>query len=103
MKSGRCEVKEDSVWGLGERTALVVAEWGMGKSSTATQMAWYTKLADPTSWVVLINWNGPTRKLQESNATTFHLDSPVEFLCRSTFPESKYTDIVNRNLFKQAL
>jgi hypothetical protein len=103
MKSGRCEVNEDSIWGLGEKTALVVAEQDVGKSSTATQMAWYTKLADPTSWVVRINWNGPTRKLQESNATKFHFDSLVEFLCRSTFPESKYTDIVNRKLFKQVL
>jgi hypothetical protein len=74
----------------------------MGKSSTTTQVAWNTKSADPTSWVVRINWNDHTRKLQEINEATFNLDSLVEFLCSAVFTGSKYTDI-NRNLLKQAL
>ena len=99
---GTSEMTEDSIWDLGERTVLVVAEPGMGKSSTTTQVAWNTKLANPTSWVVRINWNDHTRELQEINTATFNLDSLVEFLCRTAFPESKYTDI-NRILLKQAL
>jgi hypothetical protein len=102
MRRGTCEVSEKAVWDLGERTVLVVAEPGMGKSSSTTQMAWYTKLADPTSWVVRINWNDHCRKLQAINAETFNFNSLVEFLCSSAFPESKYTDI-NRNLLKHAL
>jgi ankyrin repeat protein len=102
MKSGSCEVNEDSIWDLGERTVLVVDEPGMGKSSTTTQVAWHTKLADPTSWVVRINWNDHTMKLKEINTDTFNLDSLVEFLCSAAFPKSKYT-YINRILFKQAL
>jgi len=102
MKSGCSEVNEESIWNLGERTVLVVAEPGMGKSSTTKQVAWNTKLADLTSWVVCINWNDHNRKLQEINAATFNLDSLVEFLCSAAFPESKYTDI-ERILFKHAL
>ena len=102
MKNGKSEVNEKSIWDLGERTVLVVAEPGMGKSSTTTQVAWHTKLADPTSWVVRINWNDHTRKLQEINTATFNFKSLVEFLCSAAFPESKYTDI-NRVLLKQAL
>jgi len=67
MTIGSCEVKEESIWNLGERAVLVVAEPGMGKSSTTTQVAWHTKIADRTSWVVRINWNDHTRKLQEIN------------------------------------
>ena len=102
MKSGSCEVNEEDVWELSERTVLVVAEPGMGKSSTTTKVAWNTKLADPTSWVLRINWNEHTRKLQEIDAATFNFDSLFEFLCSVAFPESKYTDI-NRHLLKQAL
>jgi len=43
MRRGTCEVSEDAVWDLGERTVLVVAEPGMEKSSTTTQVAWITK------------------------------------------------------------
>jgi hypothetical protein len=50
-----CEVSEDSMWDLGERAVLVVAEPGMGKSSSTTQVAWLRKLTDPASWVVRIN------------------------------------------------
>jgi len=74
----------------------------MGKSSTTTQVAWNTKLADPTSWVVRINWNDPCRKLQEINAETFNFNSLVELLRSAAFPESKYTHI-NSSLLKQAL
>jgi len=102
MKSGRCEVNEDSIWDLGERTVLVVAEPGMGKSSTTTQVAWHTILADPTSWVLSINWNDHTGKLQEINAATFNFDSLFEFLFSVVFAESKYTHI-NRSLLKQVL
>jgi hypothetical protein len=65
MKSGRCEVNEELIWDLGERTVLVVAEPGMGKSRTTTQVARHTKLADPTSWVVRINWNEHTRRYRK--------------------------------------
>ena len=102
MKSGRCEVNEEAFWDLGERTVLVVAEPGMGKSSTTTQVAQNTKLADPTSWVVHIKWNDHTTKLQDIKTATFNFDSLVEFLCSAAFPKSKYTDI-NRILLKQAL
>jgi hypothetical protein len=64
----------------------------MGKSST-TEVAWDTKLADPTSWVVRINWNDPCRKLQEINAETFNFNSLVEFLHSAAFPESKYNSL----------
>jgi len=80
----------------------VVAEPGMGKSITTTQVAWHTKLADPTSWVVRINWNDHTGKLEDINASKFNLDTVVEFPCSTAFPKSEYTDI-NRNLLKQAL
>jgi len=102
MKRGICEVKEESISNLSERIVLVVAEPGMGKSSTTTQVAWHTKERDPTSWVVRINWNDHTRKLQEINTETFNLDSLVELLCSAAFPESKYRDI-NRILLRQAL
>jgi hypothetical protein len=59
---------------LDERKVLVVAEPGMGKSSTTTQVAWDTKLADPTSWVVRINWNDHTRELQKINTAQFNFD-----------------------------
>jgi hypothetical protein len=95
-------IDEKVIWKLEERTVLVVAEPGMGKSSTTTQVAWHTKSADPTSWVVRINWNDHCRKLQEINAETFNFNSLVEFLCSSAFSVSKYTDI-NRILLKQAL
>jgi len=102
MKCGGCEVKEESFWDLGQRTMSVVGEPGMGKSSTTTQVAWNIKLVDPTSWVVRINWNDNTRKLEENNIETSNLDTLVEFLCSAAFPESKYTDI-NRTLLKQVL
>jgi len=102
MKRGNREVNENSIWGLDERTVLVVDEPGMGKSSTTTQVAWNTKLLDPTSWIVRINWNDHTRKLQDIDAATFNLDSLVEFLCSAAFPDPKYSDI-ERSLLKQAL
>jgi len=100
--SRRQEVRDKSIWDLGERTVLVVAEPGMGKSSTITEVARRTKSADPTSWVVRINWNDQCRKLQEINAETFNFDSLVEFLCSTAFPESKYSGI-ERSLLKEAL
>ena len=102
MKRGSSEVNEEAIWDLGERTVLVAVEPDKRKSSTTTQVACNEKLADPTSWVVPINWNDHTRKLQEIKVATFHFDSLVEFLCSAVFPESQYTDI-NRNLLKQAL
>jgi hypothetical protein len=102
MKRRSCEVEEDSMWDLGERTVLLVAEPGMGKSSTTTQVAWHTKESDPTSWVVRINWNDHTRKSHDINAKTLNIDSLFGFLCSAAFPESKYTEI-NRKLLKQAL
>jgi hypothetical protein len=102
MKNGSSEVSVESISNLSDRTVLVVDESGMGKSSTTTQVAWQTKLADPTSWVVRINWNDPTEELQKIDAKSLHLDSLVEFLCSAAFSESKYTDII-RNLLKQAL
>jgi len=85
MKSGRCEVNEDSIWDLGARTVLVVAEPLMGKSSTTTQVEWNIKLADPTSWAVRINCNDHTGKLQVINVATFNFDSFVELLCSTAF------------------
>ena len=102
MKNPKGGINEEVIWKLNERTVLVVDEPGMGKSSTTTQVAWNTKLADPTSWVVRINWNDHTRKLQEINEATFNFDFFVDFLCSAAILESKYTDI-NRNLLKQAL
>ena len=102
MKTGSCEVQEESIWKVKERTVLVVADAGMGKSSTTTQVAWDKKLADRTSWVVRINWNDHTRKLQEINAATFKLDALVEFLCSAAFNESKYKDF-NKSLLTHAL
>jgi hypothetical protein len=86
---------------LSERTVLVVAEPELRKSCT-TQVAWNTKLADPASWVVLINWNNHNTKLQDIDAATFNLDSLVELFCSAAFPKSKYTGI-NSSLLKQAL
>jgi hypothetical protein len=37
-KGGGCEVNKDWIWDTVERTVLVVAEPGMGKSSTTTQV-----------------------------------------------------------------
>jgi len=102
MKNGTSEVEEKSIRELGERILLVVAEPGMGKSSTTTQVAWNTKSADPKTWVVRINWNDHTRELQDINTAKFNFDSLVEFLCSAAFPESKYTDII-RILLKDAL
>jgi len=102
MKGGSCECNEERIWDLDEKTVLVVADPGMGKSSTTRRVTWHRKLADPTSWVVRINWNDHTRKLEEINTATFNFDSLVEFLCSAAFPKSKYTDI-NRILLKQAL
>jgi hypothetical protein len=102
MRRGRCEVSEEAIWDLGERTVLVVAEPGMGKTSTTTQVAWNTKLADPTSWIVRKNWNDHCRKLQEINTETFNFDSLVEFLCSAAFADSEYSDF-DRILLKQAL
>ena len=102
MKSGICEVNEDLIWDWAERTVLVVDAPCTGKSRTTTQVTWNTKSADPTSWVVSINWNDHTGILQGINVATFYFDSIVEFLCSAAFPESKYTDM-NRILLKQAL
>jgi hypothetical protein len=55
IKRRTCKVSEESIWDLGERTVLVVAEPGMRKSSTTTHVARHTKERDPTSWVVRIN------------------------------------------------
>jgi hypothetical protein len=101
MKRGSCEVKVESVWNVSERTVLVVAESELRKSCT-TQVAWNTKLADPASWVVHINWNNHTTKLQDIDVATFNFDSLVKLLCCAAFPESKYTGI-NSSLLKQAL
>jgi ankyrin repeat protein len=81
---------------------LVVAEPGMGKSSTTTNVAWHTKQRDSTSWVLRVNWNDHTRKLQEINVDIFNFNSLVAFLYSASFPESKYTDF-NMSLLKQAL
>jgi ankyrin repeat protein len=102
MKKCKGGINEDSIWDLGDKTVLVVAEPGMGKTSTTTQVARHTKERDPTSWVVHINWNDHTRKLQEIDPATFNSDTLVEFLCSAAFPDSKYVDI-NRSLLKQAL
>jgi len=102
MRRDNREVNEDSILDLGVRTVLVVDEPGMGKSSTTRQVAWNTKLADPTSWVLHVNWNDHTGKLQDIDAATFNFDSLFEFLCSTAFPESKYPEI-NRKLLKHAL
>ena len=102
MRRGTCEVSEKAIWDLGERNVLVVAEAGMGKTSTTTQVAWNTKERDPTSWVVRINWNVHCKKLQEINAETFNFNSLVEFLCSAAFTETIFTNIEN-SLLKQAL
>jgi hypothetical protein len=102
MRRGTCEVSEKAIWDLGERTVLAVAEPGMGKSSTTRQVAWHTKFAEPTSWVVRIKWNDHIWKLQEISAATFDFNALVEFLCSTTFPESKFKDL-NMILLKQAL
>ena len=102
MKHPEGGINEKVIWDLGQRTELVVDVPGMGKSSTTTQVAWNTKERDPTSWVVRINWNDHTKKLQEIDAATINFDSLVVFLCSAAFPESKYTEI-NRRLFKHAL
>jgi hypothetical protein len=60
------------------------------------------KLANPTPWVVLINWNEHTRKLQDIYKATLIFDSLVEFLCSAVFPESKYKN-TSSSLLKQAL
>jgi ankyrin repeat protein len=102
MSRGNREVNEDLILDLGVRTVLVVDEPGMGKSSTTRQVAWNTKLADPTSWVLHVNWNDHTGKLQDVDAATFNFDSLFEFLCSTAFPESKYPEI-SRKLLKHAL
>lgn len=99
---GSCEISEESIWNLNERTVLVVADPGMGKSSTTTQVARHTKLSDPTSWVVRINWNEHSQKLEKVNSEGFNFDQLVEFFSCVVFPESKYCK-VNENLLKQAL
>jgi hypothetical protein len=80
----------------------VVAEPGIRKSSTTTQVTWHTKLVDPTSWVVSKNWNDHTRKILKIDAATFNFDSFVEFLCSIAFSKSKYTDI-DKRMLKQSL
>jgi ankyrin repeat protein len=102
MNRGNREVNEDSILDLGVRTVLVVDEPGMGKSSTTRQVAWNTKLANNTSWVLHVNWNDHTGKLQDIDAAKFNFDSLFEFLCSTAFPNSKYPDI-NRKLLKHAL
>jgi len=102
MKNPEGGINEEAIWKQNGRTVLVVDEPGMGKSCTTTQVAWHTKLADRTSWVVRINWNDHTSKLQEINTETFSFDSLVEFLCSAAFNESKYTDIIS-SLLKHAL
>jgi hypothetical protein len=102
MKKCNGGINEESIWDLGERTVLVIAEPGMGKSSTTTHVALHTKERDPTSWVVHINWNDHTGKLKDITAATFNFESLVEFLYSAAFTDSKYTDI-NRSLLKQAL
>ena len=102
MRWGTCEVSEKEIWDLGERTVLVVAEPGMGKSSTTTQVARRIKLAHPTSWVMRINWSDHCRKLQQINAETFNFNSLFEFLCSAAFPELAFTNTENI-LLKQAL
>jgi uncharacterized radical SAM superfamily Fe-S cluster-containing enzyme len=74
----------------------------MGKSSTTTNVAWHTKQRDSTSWVLQVNWNDHTRKLQEIKVENFDSNSLVEFLCSASLPDSKYTDF-NMSLLKQAL
>jgi hypothetical protein len=88
MLQSACEVNEDSIWDLAERTVLYVVEPGMGKSSTTTQVAWNTKLADPKSWVLRKTWNNHTGKLREINTAIFNYDTLVEFLCSAAFPKS---------------
>jgi hypothetical protein len=102
LESGTCDVSENSIWDLGERAVLVVAEPGMGKSSTTTHVAWNAKSADPTSWVVRINLNDHTSKLQNINTKTINPHSLVKFMCNAAFPKSKYPGL-NRRLLKQAL
>jgi hypothetical protein len=100
--SGGRKVNEESIWDLGERTVLVVAKPGMGKSGTTKHVGWHTKQRDPTSWVLRIDWNDHTKKLNDINTETFNLDSLVEFFCSAAFPESKSTGI-DSSLLKQAL
>ena len=101
-RCGSSEGNEKSIWNLNVRTVLVVADLGVGKSSTTTQVEWHTKLADPTRWVVRINWNGHSGKLQVIGAATFNFDSLFELVCSAVFTKSKYTDI-NRYPLKQAV
>jgi len=101
-RCGSSDVNEDSIWNVKERTVLVVAEPGMGKSSTTTQVAWHTKLADPTSWVVRINWNEHSQKLEKLNTEGFNVDKLVDFFSCVVFPESKYCK-VSEIMLKQAL
>ena len=101
-RCGSSEVKEESIWNLKERTVLVVADPGMGKSSTTTQVAWNTKLADPTSWVLRINWNEHSQKLEKLKTEGFNVDKLVDFFSCVVFAESKYCK-VSEILLKQAL
>jgi len=100
MKRGNCEVIGGSISDLSKRTVLVVADPGRRKSSTTTHVAWHTKLADHTSWIVRMNWNDHTKELQKINEPTLNFDSLVEFLRNAAFPKSKYSDF-GRILLKQ--
>ncbi|KDR16617.1 uncharacterized protein LOC110832431 isoform X1 [Zootermopsis nevadensis] len=102
IERGSCGVNLESIWDLEERTVLVVAEPGMGKSTHITHLAYHTKLADPTSWVVRINWNEHSKRLNKIHAKTCGFETVLEFLCTVAFPGSKYYDL-NRVMLKQAL
>jgi hypothetical protein len=81
---------------------LVVAEPGMGKSSTTTEVAWITKERDPGSWVVRINWNDHLWKFRNMNSARFNFKFLVSFLRSATFPDSKNANF-DRILLQQAL
>jgi ankyrin repeat protein len=102
MKSGSCGVKLESIWDLNEANVLVVAEPGMGKSTHMTHLAYHTKLADPTSWVVHINWNEHSKELNKIHVESCSFETVLEFLCSVAFPGSKYYDL-NRVMLKHAL
>ncbi|XP_069682158.1 uncharacterized protein [Periplaneta americana] len=86
-----------------EKTVLLTAEPGMGKSTYLTCLAQNLKQADPTCWVVRVNLNDHIILLKEISLSAFSTEECVSFLykCVRIFSDFYFEEHLFRSSFME--
>ena len=84
-----------------DRTMLLVADLGMGKSTFLSYMAHENKKLDPSVWVLRINLNEHTKNLQDTEFEQERTDKCKEFLWSAAHsPEQEDWKVTKKYFYK---